>query len=79
MPAQRRSAGGRDQKKESVLVDRRSAEVEVRLSEPQASGAVGGEVLQIPNKLANSRLWHGHSTPKAPAAQTVDALIRDST
>ena len=32
-------------------VDCRSAEVEVRSSEPQAYGAVGGEVLQITNKF----------------------------
>ena len=38
-------------KKESVLLDRRSAEAEARISEPQASGAVGGEVLQIPNEF----------------------------
>jgi len=33
--------------KKSVLIDRRSAEAEVRSSEPQACGAVGGEMLMI--------------------------------
>ena len=54
-------------------------EAEGRLSEPQASGAVGGEVLQIPNKFPECwRRPDQFSRPPSPTRYIVLAGIRDT-
>jgi len=57
--------------KESVSVDRRSVEVEVRSSEPQASGAVGGEMLKTRSGDRKIGAAESSLVPKVTAAHRV--------